>query len=147
MFQTGSRTIFDVSKDHIGHSIEILPIEEEGIVKGVKYYCRTCSMVLLQQETHDWAVREQIQIRKQNRVGALDYDSWFNQVFIPRISPSHDAECDCGVPYDCESLIDFRWDGVEIEDEYEQYLRSFDRPVQAQSARVWDVGQGDTWET
>lgn len=143
MFRTGSRSIFDVSKDHIGHSIDLLPIEEEGVTKGIKFYCRTCNEVLLQQITESWDITSEISRRKSVRVGALNYDQWFNTVFVPRQTRWHDEECDCGDPLDCETNIDYHYEGSELEEFYEDYLRTF-TPAPTRQSNGWDT-QG--WNT
>jgi hypothetical protein len=75
-FQTGRRSIFDVCKNHIGHGIDMLDIQEEGVVKGIRIYCRPCQMSLLVQESDNFAIREAISKNKAIRVGGMSYEQW-----------------------------------------------------------------------
>ena len=146
MFYTGRRSIFDVCQGHIGHSIEMLPVEEEGVVKGIKVYCRTCSEPLIIQETEDWSVREEIERRKAARLNAMSYDEW-ECGFYRELQEEHDAECDCGEMDGCE--FSPQYESTELSQFYNEYLDSLQpqRQTRAPSARLWDVNESDCWET
>lgn len=134
MFDTGRRTIFDVSVEHIGHAIEILPIEREGLTVGIKYYCRTCSQTLLQQETENYQVHEETVDRKARRLGAKPFEQW---------QEDFDREC---------FEADGEYAGYECSEwasEYARYVDSFERQPERQG---WDSQStgcvGDTaWDT
>ena len=137
MFDTGRRTIFDVCRPHTGHSISMLEIQEEGVVKGIKVYCNTCRQPLIIQETDDYDIRKEIATRKSSRLSGMSYDQWENQ-FYRELIAEHDAECDCGSWDGCENFQNY--EGSELSEFYNDYLNTLAPPTPRQP-EPWDTGQ------
>ncbi len=49
-WETGTRTIFDVMNEHVGHSIQIRNVYQDDMITGIKIVCMTCGFALLQQD-------------------------------------------------------------------------------------------------
>ena len=134
MFQTGRRTIFEVCRPHCGHRIEMLDVQEEGVVKGIKVYCRTCATTLLAQETEDYDILTEIATRKSRRVGAMNYEQWESNFFS-----GVDMNCECG---DCGDCMAQNYEGSELSEFYRDYLSGFDAPEPTpRHVDPWDTGQ------
>ena len=144
MFETGRRSIFDVCRPHCGHSIEMQEIQEEGVVKGIKVYCRTCSTSLLSQESQDYAITEEINRRKASRLSAMSFDQWQNQ-FYRELIVNHDQVCDCQEWDGCPEMQNY--EGTELTQFYEEYLQGL-TPAPAPSG--WEAPEPtpfNTWTT
>ena len=138
-------TQFEKLSAHLGHDIQFVPYLDEQVVIGVDCVCRTCNTRIFLSTTTDYRTLEHVRNNRAARLDAMPFAAWANQ-FEVQNEQERLVECFCDTdPDGCTCQTDFAYEGSEVEEFYQDYLKTLQPPVPPAPASAGQWG-GD-WDT